>query len=274
MDADELYALAPEDFTAARDLAAKQAKAGGDPELAKQLKALRKPSVAVWLVNRLATQQRPLLDQLLALGPALAKAQSAGHADDLRALGQQRRDLVAAVTDAATVAAGRSVTRAVRDEVASTLEAALAEPASADAVRSGRLVRSLSYAGFGGVDLSDAVAAPARTRSTSAPKAPDRKLVERAEAAAHRATGALDDAVRGCERAERAQVTAAEAAGDAHAQVERLSAELKKASKQADRADRDAERAAETARTAREAVAETQATAGAARRELDRLRRT
>jgi hypothetical protein len=128
VDADELYALAPEDFTAARDLAAKQAKAGGDPELAKQLKALRKPSVAVWLVNRLATQQRPLLDQLLALGPALAEAQSAGHADDLRALGQQRRDLVAAVTDAATVAAGRSVTRAVRDEVASTLEAGPAPP--------------------------------------------------------------------------------------------------------------------------------------------------
>ena len=273
MDADELYALAPEDFTAARDLAAKQAKAGGDPELAKQLKALRKPSVAVWLVNRLATQQRPLLDQLLALGPALAEAQSAGHADDLRALGQQRRDLVAAVTDAATVAAGRRVTRAVRDEVASTLEAALAEPASADAVRSGRLVRSLSYAGFGGVDLSDAVAAPARRSSTPAREAPDRKQVERAEAAAHRAAGALDDAVRGCERAERAQLTAAEAAGDAHAQVERLSAELNKASKQADSADRDAERAAETARTAREAVAETQATAGAARCELDRLRR-
>jgi len=274
VDADELYALAPEDFTAARDLAAKQAKAGGDPELAKQLKALRKPSVAAWLVNRLASQQRSLLDQLLALGPVLAEAQSAGRADDLRTLGQQRRDLVIAVTDAAAADAGRTVTSAVRDEVASTLEAALAEPASARAVRSGRLVRSLSYAGFGGVDLSDAVAAPARTKGTSAPKAPDRKLVERAEAAAHRAAGALDDAVRGCERAERAQVTAAEAAGDAHAQVERLSAELKKASRQADRADRDAERAAETARTAREAVAETQATAGAARRELDRLRRT
>jgi len=273
VDADELYALAPEDFTAARDLAAKQAKAGGDPGLAKQLQALRKPSVAAWLVNLLATQQRPLLDQLLALGPALAEAQSAGHADGLRALGQQRRDLVAAVTDAAAVATGRSLTSAVRDEVANTLEAALAEPASADAVRSGRLVRSLSYAGFGGVDLSDAVAAPARTTGKPAAKAPDRKQVERAEAAVHRAAGALDDAVRGCERAGRTQAATAEAARTAAAEVEHLTAELKKASRQADRAEQTAARADKLARTARDAVAETQDAAEAARRELDRLRR-
>ncbi len=51
----------------------------------------------------------------------------------------------------------------MRDEVAATLEAGLSDPASADAVRSGRLVRALSYAGFGGVDLDGAVAAPGRS---------------------------------------------------------------------------------------------------------------
>jgi len=273
VDADELYALAPEHFTAARDLAVKQAKAGGDPELAKQLKALRKPSVAAWLVNRLASQQRPLLDQLLALGPVLAEAQSAGRADDLRTLGQQRRDLVAAVTDAAAADAGRTVTSAVRDEVASTLEAALAEPASADAVRSGRLVRSLSYAGFGGVDLSGAVAAPARTTGTPAAQKPNRKQIDRAETAAQCAAGALDDAVRGCEGAERTQVAAAATARAAAAEVERVAAELKKANKQAAHADEAAARADKLARAARDAGAETQDAAEAARCELDRLRR-
>lgn len=72
--ADRLYALAPEDFTAARDAAAKQARAAGDAPLAKQVKALRRPSVGAWLVNRLATQEADLLDQLLSLGPALAQA--------------------------------------------------------------------------------------------------------------------------------------------------------------------------------------------------------
>jgi hypothetical protein len=44
-------------------------------------------------------------------------------------------------------------------EVAGTLTAAVADPAAAAAVRSGCLARSLVYAGFGEVDLSDAVGA-------------------------------------------------------------------------------------------------------------------
>jgi hypothetical protein len=160
VDTGELYALPPEQFTAARDEAARQAKADGDPDAAKALKALRRPSVAAWLVNRLAADQADLLEQLLALGPALAQAQAGGHVDQLRALGQQRRQLVEAVADAAVGVSGRGVGTAVRDEVVGTLEAALADPASGQAVRSGRLVRALSYAGFGGVDLADAVAEP------------------------------------------------------------------------------------------------------------------
>lgn len=175
VDPDALYALAPEDFTAARDAAAKQAKADGDAAGAKALTALRRPSVSAWVVNRLASDQRPLLDRLLALGPALAQAQAGGRADELRALGRQRRELVEVVTAAAAGGVDRTLTSTVRDEVAATLEAALADPASAQAVRSGRLVRALSYAGFGGVDLAGAVAeaagvaAPAGRREQTRP---------------------------------------------------------------------------------------------------------
>ena len=45
MDADELYRLPPEDFTAARDEAAKAARAAGDKEAAAELKALRRRPV-------------------------------------------------------------------------------------------------------------------------------------------------------------------------------------------------------------------------------------
>jgi hypothetical protein len=160
VDAADLYQLPPEDFTAARDAAAKQAKADGDRSAAAELKALRRPSVAAWLVNRLAQTESELLDSLLALGPELAEAQAAGSGDLLRELGAQRRSLVDAVTDRAVRLAERDVAPAVRVEVSDTLEAALADPASAQAVRSGRLVRGLSYAGFGGVDLDGAVACP------------------------------------------------------------------------------------------------------------------
>jgi hypothetical protein len=82
--ADELYALPPEDFTAARDAAAKTA----EPAARKEIQALRRPTVSAWLVNRLAREQPDLLEQLLQLGPALAEAQAARSGSELRELGQ------------------------------------------------------------------------------------------------------------------------------------------------------------------------------------------
>ncbi|MCU1589418.1 MAG: uncharacterized protein JWP11_674, partial [Frankiales bacterium] len=117
---DELYALPPEDFTAARTAAARRDK----PD-AKAIGALRKPTVGAWLVNTLARSEPDLLDQLLALGPALADAQRTGQGDVLRELGAQRRRLIGAVTDKAFEAAGRTPTAASRSEVEATLEAAL-----------------------------------------------------------------------------------------------------------------------------------------------------
>ena len=308
MNTAELYALPPEEFTTARDAAAKQAKAAGDPAAGKELKALRRPSVAAWLVNRLAAEQGALLEQLLALGPALAEAQAAGHADDLRALGRQRRQLVEAVAGTAVSAAGRPVAGPVRDEVVSTLEAALADPSSAEAVRSGRLVRALSYAGFGEVDLSGAVAAGATTasvrptsvrptsvRPTSSPatssparpkggEGPARKAEEAAararaalaaaEGAAHEAAGRLDDAVRTAERAERAATVAAGALEQAGVQLRQDEETLARALETQDTASGAADEAEAEAESAREAVRVAQDDAGAARAELDRLRRS
>ena len=91
VDAASLYALPPEDFIAARDEASDAARAAGDPAAAPALKALRRPSVAAWLVNRLTVGQPGLLDQLLGLGPALAEAQAGGDATALRTLGARRR---------------------------------------------------------------------------------------------------------------------------------------------------------------------------------------
>ena len=167
VDAEDLYRLPPEQFTAARDAEAKRRKGEGDKEGAAELAALRRPSVAAWLLNRLADTSPDLLTGLLDLGPGLAQAQSTGDAAALRSLGAQRRQLVEAVTGAAVAAGGRAVTAAVREEVAGTLEAALSDPRSAQAVRSGRLVRALSYAGFGEVDLSGAVAPAARPAATT-----------------------------------------------------------------------------------------------------------
>lgn len=289
VDADDLYRLEPEAFTAARDAAAKQARADGDKDRAAKLKSLRKPSVAAWLVNRLATEQAELLAQLLDLGPELAQAQAGRDATALLTLGAQRRQLVDAVVGSAVDAAGRAVTATVREEVAATLEAALADPASAEAVRSGRLVRSLAYAGFGEVDLAGAVA-PSRGPATTKPATtkpatakgkagPDpadlqRQRVAAAEAAALDASGRLDDAVRACEQAERNRTAAALQAERAGAEVDRLAAALEAARHERDQAVRTATAAQTAADKALGKVRRAQEAADAARAELDRLRRT
>jgi hypothetical protein len=283
-DAFDLYALPPEQFTAERDAAVKRARAAPVPRpraagaraAARALAALRRPTVPAHLVNLLVRCEGDLVDQLLGLGVQLAEAQREGSGDALRALGEQRRALVAAVTGRAAELSGRDVTAAVRAEVEATLEAALADSASAEAVRSGRLVRALSFAGFGGTDLEGAVAPPAVSPSRrDAPTDPSahRGAVAATERAAQEAAGRLDDAVRTCEAEQgrsRAAQAEAEQAAQRRAQAERALAEARIAEQDA---QRQAAEAAAAAQQAADAVREAQDRAQAARAELDRLRR-
>lgn len=161
-EADRLYALALPEFTAARDARARQLRTD-DRELAARVKALRKPSLAAWVVNLLARRESEQVAQVLAVGAALREAQAALDGDELRELTRQRRQLVAAVTTRArglAAAEGVRVTAAVAEQVEATLTAAILDAGAADAVRSGLLVSPLAATGVGELDLSAAVAMP------------------------------------------------------------------------------------------------------------------
>ncbi|MCW2623274.1 MAG: hypothetical protein JWL64_2876 [Frankiales bacterium] len=299
-----LYGLPPERFTAVRDAQVRAARAAGDRDLAKALAVLRRPTVSAYAVNALVRDDAGLLDQLSALGAALGAAQRAGRGADLQALGAQRRALVEAVADRAGVAAGRELTPAVRAEVTATLEAALADPASAAAVRSGRLVRSLSFAGFGGVDLEGAVADvpvsavgtrpraggqqrasavgtgqpgtatdPERQRRAADAEAERRATLGAAEARSQQAHGALDDAVRRLDAAREAVAASVRSCAEA---AERLVA-AERAREQALRYQAEAAAAAREAESDLERcdreVHDAQVEAERARSTLDRLRR-
>src|SRR3954451_2809288 len=161
--AERLYALEPEEFTAARDQAAKEA----DGDERKGVKALRKPTVAAYVANMLARNRRDEVEALVDLGDELRTAM-AGKGD-IRALSEQRRERVRSLVHDAADAAGRELTASVEEEVAATLEAATADPELGLAVLSGRLVKPLRYAGFGTLpDLGDVVATPLPARG--APK--------------------------------------------------------------------------------------------------------
>lgn len=284
--ADRLYANAPQDFTSARDAAAKRA-----PDRAQRaaIMALRRPTASAWVLNCLARRQAGLLSQLLDLGPALAEAQRAGQGEALRTLGRQRRELVAVVTAAAVDLADRPVSAQVCAEIEQTLEAALADPAAAEAVRSGRLVRPLSYAGFGDVDVDGAVASAGPQRVTGSPSRPpqDGADLAAAERRTLDAAAALDDAVSSCERlteaAERAEPAQRAADGRAQAALEErehLEGALARARQAHDAARCDADEAAQrgeaaarAAEQSRREVTAAQDAAQKARAELDRLRR-
>ncbi|WP_214468326.1 transposase [Microbacterium flavescens] len=150
----ELYALPPSEFTAARN-----ARAGmADRSIAAQVKALRKPTVAAWTVNLLASGGQ--LGEALELSAALREAQEDLDAAELSRLGRQRRALVAALaTQAVGLAkdAGVAVSAAARDDVEKTINAAVMDAAAAAAVMTGRLVTPLEAGAFEEAALVDAV---------------------------------------------------------------------------------------------------------------------
>ena len=158
--ADELYGLPLADFTPARDARVKQLKG---TDLAKQVKALRKPSMAAWVVNLLVRRETEQVDQVLSVGEALREAQASMSGDALRELTKQRRQLTAAVTTQARRTAreeGTKVTDAVADQVEATLTAAMVDADCAKAVRSGMLVSALTTTGLDPADVAGAIAVP------------------------------------------------------------------------------------------------------------------
>ncbi len=164
----QLYAAPFDDFVAGRSAAARDLLATGTatPELrsrAAEVRGLPKPSVSAWAVNMLARQRPETLRDLLELGAAMRRAQAALDAAALRNLSRERRALLAGAVAAARAAAeqqGRKISGTIAGEVEQTLRAATADEGAAAAVRSGRLLHSLTADGVDGVDLTGAVAVP------------------------------------------------------------------------------------------------------------------
>ncbi len=220
--ADELYGLDPADFTPARDARAKDLKKA-DPDLSKRVKALRKPSLAAWVVNVLVRHETEQVEQVLSVGAALREAQANMSGDSLRALTRQRRQLTAAVTTQARgVAAerGQKVTQTVADQVEATLTAAMVDEGCGRAVRSGMLVTALAATGVDDVDLGSAVAVPealgfsATSRPVEPPPKPELHVVPDPDADAKAVRAAEAELAEADEELAAARTALEEAAGE------------------------------------------------------------
>jgi hypothetical protein len=145
---DELYEVKPEEFTALRTKLAAAAKKAGDADSAKQISAARKPTMAAWVVNRLALRDHDIRTRLAGLGERLRDAHSSMDGERIRELSAEQRRLVDDVARAAFEEAELAdPTAALRDDVIGTLQAAIADPAVAS--RLGRLAKAERWSGFG-----------------------------------------------------------------------------------------------------------------------------
>lgn len=159
-EAEALYGLPLASFTGSRDARVKALR-GDDRELSDQVKALKKPSLAAWVLNLLVRREPDQVAQLISLGGSLREAASSLDGAQLRELTKQRRQLTAAVTTVArrhALAEGQKVTEPVAEEVESTLTAAMLDPGAAAALRSGLLVRGFSATGLDDLDAASFVA--------------------------------------------------------------------------------------------------------------------
>lgn len=157
-----LYAAPIEDFVALRTAAAKEA-AGQDKALGTAVKGLPKPSVAAWAVNMLALHEPDVLAGLADLGSRMREAQASLDAPALRELGRERRTMLSAAVDTAKSVVqeqGRTISDTIAGDVEETLRALTADEGAAAAVRSGRLLKTLSADGVSAADLEGAVAVP------------------------------------------------------------------------------------------------------------------
>jgi hypothetical protein len=146
----ELYGTDPRQFTDRRKALAAAARDAGEADAAKRITALRKPTRAAWVVNSLARADPDAPARLAGLAAGLRAAEQARDGPRIRELSAERGALIDALTgQALTVAGVVDPPAGLRDEVAATLTAALADPGVAAEFGIGTLTRAAQWAGFG-----------------------------------------------------------------------------------------------------------------------------
>jgi len=246
----DLYDQDPDAFMPRRQELADAAKAAGQPDAAKQITGLRKPTRSAWVVNHLVRADPEVTIRLAALSTQLRAG--ALDAASIRELTTARARLVDELTRQAFDLSGNpSPPASQRDEVSATLDAAIADPEVAS--RLGTLVRAARWAGFG-LDLDGAptpppapATPPARTKAAKPASA--EAIAEhqrRRREKIHLAERTVVDANRDLKAASAAEQKLENTVRRLEAQLEEAREQLAEARRQSYRAESRQQRAAVT----------------------------
>lgn len=151
---DRLYQLPLSEFTSARDELAKRLRADGELEAAERVKQLRKPTAAVWLVNRLTRERELDVQRLAKAGAELSRSQKSaaggGNGSDafLEARRDEHRALERLAQAARETAAREGVGASAVDRATQTLRAASLTDEGRELLKRGRLTEELAPPGF------------------------------------------------------------------------------------------------------------------------------
>ena len=220
-EAERLYGLPLEEFTGARDALARQLRADGRADEARDVAALRKPVLAAWVVNRLVREEREEVRALVSAAEEIKRGRDGADARFRTSL-----DRLTAAARASLEAAGRSPDELVQ-QVASTLRAGAAT--APDVLLAGMLTRPLEASGFAA--MAGVQAGRATRRGGEARPSPrvDRAKLDRARREAEDARADASRLEHEAREAERAARSARARADAARKKVEQAETRLAKA---------------------------------------------
>jgi hypothetical protein len=260
---DRLFALSSEQFIKARNELVAKLKASGDQKRALQVKALSKPTVAVWAINQLVRLQPEKLAALLQAGDSLRATQARAlrskdsQVELLRTAAQSERQALGELIRGAEeilANAGHPRSASLLGRIESTLHAiATGNGAERELLRAGHLDRELQAVGFpspaGRVPIAQS---SSHAAGQTAPRPAGEELQElRAEVRrAQREEAALSAALSKSERVAHRLRLRAEQAEEAATQVRRESATAQQAVAAAREALADAKRRLERSNAA------------------------
>jgi hypothetical protein len=171
----ELAAAPPNGFTRERNALVARLTKLGETKAAERVKAVPRPTAAVWAVNRLARDQRATVEALIAATEQMRRAQLGRGGADLGTASASHRAALARLSARAADLlgeAGLGASHQVRLRIETTLTAAAADPELLPALRVGRLEREVAGRGFevfAGEKMPPTRAAPAKASGKARP---------------------------------------------------------------------------------------------------------
>lgn len=216
-EAAQLYAAPLDEFVERRAALAAALQREGRTEEGAGVRRLRKPTLAAWVLNRVAGRRRDLVEALVATRPGLSQAAEVFEA------GEQRRRLVVELMDEAGAEleeAGRRLSPGMREKLTETLLAATSNQEVGDSLLRGTLVREVQ-------PESRWLLSGAGSRSGSRPRPGNRRQRDEAERLRGAARRLREEATAAQLRQRRLQAQAREAARAAE-QAERRAAEAER----------------------------------------------